>query len=211
MLRDILPILEAYRPGSDWWSFGGGTSLAVHLEHRVSYDIDIFLDSSRDLKALTPNMNPLVRALQNNMQYEYPGHYLKLYRPGGEIDIIIATTRTEPGTTIWEFEGHPIALDTPVETAIKKMFYRPSTFKVRDVFDVAAIIDAGHADEFSASMSEVSDRLELVLDRLELLAPAYESQVWDDINPTEKGRHWMTRAAAIDPLIRFVQKQLAQA
>lgn len=207
MLRDILPILEAHRPGSDWWSFGGGTSLAVHLDHRVSYDIDIFLDSSRDLKSLTPNANPRVQALQDGLKYEYPGHYQKLYRPGGEIDIIVASARTEPGATAWEFEGHPVLLDTPVETAIKKMFYRPSTFKLRDAFDVAAIIDSGYADDLSASMAEVSDRLALVLDRLELLAPVYESEAWNDINPTEKGLRWMTRAAAIDPLIGFIRTQ----
>jgi len=35
MLSAVLPILEELRPGPDWWSFGGGTALAVHLEHRI--------------------------------------------------------------------------------------------------------------------------------------------------------------------------------
>lgn len=205
MLRGFMPILDAHRSGVDWWTFGGGTSLFVHLGHRISYDIDLFLDSSRDLKALTPYANPMVKAFQGDLSYEYPGNYLKLYRPQGEIDLIVATSRTEPGTVPWDFEGHPVWIDTPVETAIKKMFYRPSTFKIRDVFDVAAVIDTGHADDLAAAMGEVADRLNLVLDRLELLAPVYDEQVWDDVNPTEIGLQWMHREAAVDPLIDFIR------
>ena len=34
------------------WTFGGGTALARVLDHRISYDVDVFLDSSTVLKNL---------------------------------------------------------------------------------------------------------------------------------------------------------------
>ena len=204
MLRGVLPILQDRRPGFDWWSFGGGTSLAVHLDHRISYDIDLFLDSARDLRSLTPAANPLVKAFQGDLMWEYPGNYLKLYRPGGEVDFIVAAPKTTLGTMPWSFDGHTLLIDTPVETAIKKIFYRPSTFKIRDVFDVAAILGSGFGDDLRAALNEVSDRLPLVRDRLDLIAPIYEQEAVNDINPTEKGRRWLTRAAAVDPLIAFL-------
>ena len=57
------------------------------------------------------------------------------------IDFIVAGRRTSDPVQGWEFEERRIDIDTPWETAIKKMFYRPSTFKVRDAFDLAAVVD----------------------------------------------------------------------
>ncbi len=36
------------------WSFGGGTALAIQLDHRTSYDIDIFFPDSQALRELSP-------------------------------------------------------------------------------------------------------------------------------------------------------------
>jgi len=40
------------------WSFGGGTALMLEIDHRESYDIDIFIDDPQ----LLPYLNPVSTA-----------------------------------------------------------------------------------------------------------------------------------------------------
>lgn len=126
---DTLP--EKYK-----WSWGGGTALAAHLEHRVSYDIDIFLTDSEALGALSPQNNSVVRKITDTWQQ--PGHYIRLERTEGEIDFIISQLFTSPGTTPWNFEGRDIPLETVSEVLAKKLHWRGSNALARDIFDYAA-------------------------------------------------------------------------
>lgn len=120
----------------------------------------------------------------------------------GEIDFIVASSRTNESTRPWNFEGRKIALETPWETAIKKIFYRSSTFKVRDVFDLAAVIDH-HAAELRQNLKEVEDRLERLMDRLDAMAQSYANAAVNDINSTELGRKYLT-SEAVDSVISLV-------
>lgn len=176
------------------WTFGGGTALALHLGHRVSYDIDAFVRDSDILRDLTPARNPLTRVLLAGRKYEYPGHYLKLDMGVGEIDFIVAGRRTDDPTQEWTFEGRVIRIETPWEIAVKKAFHRPSTFKLRDIFDLAAVVES-HPEHLAASLGEVEDKLDKVIHRVALLAPQYETLVIDDVNPTEYGRRYLGRTA----------------
>src|SRR5690349_4880325 len=139
LLRKTLLLIDSLPEAPDW-SFGGGTSLSVHLGHRHSYDIDAFVGASAVVRALSPNRNPATKVLLGGRGYDYPGHYLKLHLDQGEIDFLIGTKVSDIPTKEWEFEGRMVLIDTPWETAAKKLFYRPSTLKVRDVFDIAAVI-----------------------------------------------------------------------
>jgi hypothetical protein len=195
-LLDTLPVPPE-------WSFGGGTSLAVHYGHRFSYDIDAFVGGSDVIRALSPNRNPATRALLDGRKYEYPGNYLKLVLDSGEIDFIVGGSRTDRPVETWQFEGRDVPIDTPWETAVKKMFYRPSTFKVRDVFDLAAVVER-HPDELRAGMAEIDDRLPRLLDRVDHLRPVYAKLAVDDVNPTESGRKYMS-TAAIDSIFEFLR------
>ena len=192
MLAAILPILHRHKPGTDWWDFGGGTALSVHLEHRVSYDIDIFIDSSKHLKALTPQFNADIKNLLGNNSFEYPGYYLKLYQEHGEIDFIIGSPQTEPGVVSWEFNNYPIMIETPEEIIMKKIIYRGSKFKNRDVFDLAAVLDSERRQVMVDSLSANTESLPLLLDRIGLLEGTYEQQIQYDVNPLPAGRKWMT-------------------
>src|SRR4051794_26702968 len=82
LLRLALPALEALPAGMSW-ALGGGTALALTLAHRVSFDIDVFFTDSRALRLLSPNRNPLVRAISD--RWQEPGNYIKIERPEGEI------------------------------------------------------------------------------------------------------------------------------
>lgn len=192
MLRRILPILEAL-PGKPAWSFGGGTALAVAYDHRISYDIDIFLASAHALRALAPARNPAVKALVAERGFEFPGNYLKLDLGIGEVDIIVAAAVTDAPTTAWTFEGHDIALETPAEIAGKKIAFRSSTFKLRDVFDLAVVVARAPA-ALDAVLVDLQDRLPRLFDRVSKLKPVFAEQAAADINPTDSGRAYLDRA-----------------
>jgi hypothetical protein len=147
------------------------------------------------LRDLTPARNAATRALLAGRGFEYPGNYLKLNLDGGEIDFIVAGRRTENPIRPWTFNGEEIPIETPWEIAIKKIFYRPSSFKVRDLFDLAAVLDRDLAD-LAASLPEVEDRLDKVIDRVERLVPEFAETAAVDINPTSGGQCYMTRDAA---------------
>ncbi|MGQ9369247.1 nucleotidyl transferase AbiEii/AbiGii toxin family protein [Azospirillum sp. ST 5-10] len=201
LLRDAIRLLDSLADPPAW-TFGGGTALAVHLNHRVSYDVDAFVADADVVRDLTPARNPLTRQLLDGRKYEYPGNYLKLDMGGGEIDFIVGGRRTDTPSIPWDFEGRIIRIETPWETAIKKIFYRPSTFKVRDLFDLAAVLDRHH-DAVRQALPEVEDRLDKLVDRIQRLAPVYAVRVAEDINPTEDGRRYMT-AEAPDRVLAFL-------
>jgi len=194
LLRSALALIDTIGDQVPW-SFGGGTALAVQLAHRTSYDIDIFIPNADLVTALSPSANPATRALLGGRKYEFPGSYLKLRLDAGEIDFIVGGKRTNDPVQPWRFEGRDILLETPWEIAVKKLFYRPSTFKIRDIFDLAAIIDT-QAEKLSPFMSIVTDKLDKAIDRVGLILPSYEQKALDDINPTELGRKYGTKAAA---------------
>ncbi|MEA1673355.1 nucleotidyl transferase AbiEii/AbiGii toxin family protein [Nitrospirillum sp. BR 11163] len=206
LLRRTLALIGTL-PDGTVWSFGGGTALAVHYAHRISYDIDAFVGSSDIVRALTPQRNGTTKALLDGRTYEYPGNYLKLIFAEGEIDFIAAGRRTDNPVVDWLFEGHQVPLETPWEIATKKMFHRPSNFKVRDIFDTAAVIDH-HADELRLALPEVADRAVRLMDRIDLLRPVYEAQVRTDVNPTPAGQRYGTSAAA-DQVLGFLRSEFA--
>lgn len=141
--------------------------------------------------------------------HEYPGNYLKLVFAEGEIDFIAAGRRTDDAVMDWSFEGRAVPLETPWEIAVKKMFHRPSNFKIRDVFDLAAVIDH-HPQQLKAVLPEVADRAPRLIDRIDLLRSVYEAQANSDVQPTPTGQKYAT-AGAIDEVLRFLRTELLPA
>src|SRR3546814_6270096 len=86
---------------------------------------------------------------------------------------MIGGRRTAEPVHPWEFEGRTSRIETPWETAIKKVFYRSSTFKLRDVFDLAAVVDHD-GERLKSCLPEVEDKLDRLLDRIDALVPVYE-------------------------------------
>jgi hypothetical protein len=205
LLRSALALIDSIG-GKVPWSFGGGTALAVQLAHRVSYDIDIFIPDADKVTELSPHANPTTRALLGGRKYEFPGNHLKLKLDAGEIDFIVGGKRTPAPTRPWRFEGHDILIETPCEIAIKKLFYRPSTFKVRDIFDLAAIIET-QAEQLSPHLPLVADKLDKAIDRISLILPAYAERALDDVHSTELGRKYATTAAAQSVLDFLMEHQ----
>ena len=103
-------------------------------EERVSYDVDIFLDSSTVLKNLAPNINSVTKSLCDT--WRWPGKYLKLtLRDVGEIDFLNAPSYIDNPTYQLKFGDRSIAAERSAEIATKKLVYRASTYTARDTFD----------------------------------------------------------------------------
>lgn len=208
LLKEILQI-EARLPDRPPFSFGGGTALAVHLGHRVSYDVDLFYRSADVFDGYGPNKNPDVKALiqEHGGSWQYPGNYLKLELKIGEIDILISKFMTPQPVTDWSFKKWTIKLETPAEILAKKIRYRSSQFKRRDIFDMAAIASLQKAQIDIALRANI-ENLARLRDRIETMGADYEEFVLADINPTPAGRDLVQGAperciAAID---RFLLK-----
>jgi hypothetical protein len=68
------------------WVLGGGTALMLHATHRLSRDIDGFIDDPQYLALLSPE----TADVWNCTDWDKAAHYLKLKYPEGEIDFIVS-------------------------------------------------------------------------------------------------------------------------
>lgn len=200
LLEKALPALEhvfgrdILRPdGVPNWTLGGGTAIAIHLHHRISYDVDLFV-AGTPLKRFAPHNNPHAKALSPT--YQWPGHYLKYELKDGEIDFLSPSLQTEPGFNVLEISGRSIPVETPEEVIIKKIRFRSQTFTARDVYDLAAV--ALERPELPALMqAETGDALERLAESIRFLEAKHSSRLHEEVVLTAKGKAIIDRAFEI--------------
>ncbi|WP_367184936.1 nucleotidyl transferase AbiEii/AbiGii toxin family protein [uncultured Bradyrhizobium sp.] len=198
LLQKALVALDSLEGGGGPWTFGGGTALAQILGHRISYDVDIFLDSSTDLKNLAPNTNPVTKSLCDSWQW--PGKYLKLIlRDVGEIDFLNAPSYIASPTYELKFGDRFIAAERSAEIATKKLVYRASTYTARDAFDLAAIYlhDRSALGEIARCPAITHHVVSSALSRLNLAKGQYQAEMRSLINATPRGEEIIDSACAI--------------
>lgn len=204
LLSLTLPALDEVAPPPAW-TLGGGTALALVLHHRVSYDIDVFLEDAGALVALSPQRNRAARAITDTWQE--PGHYLKLERDEGEIDFIVAATVTDIPPWLLRFEDRDVRVEAPAEILAKKLRYRGSRFVPRDVFDVLAC-DRHDPSIVAGAVAADTAGARRAADRIRRIAGRYRATIADEVNPTSSGAELLevdpVRAAALleDPAAR---------
>ena len=166
------------------WTFGGGTALALRLNHRISYDVDLFVDRASALRALSPNRNQAARAVTE--RWQEPGNYLKLERDEGCIDFIVAACLTDLPPWRHDFMEREVWVEHPAEIVAKKLKYRGSRLLMRDVFDLLAVqrFDPALVD---LAIDATPDGARRAADRIQRMAPRYREQVRDEVNPTASG------------------------
>lgn len=152
------------------WTLGGGTALMLALGHRLSKDIDAFIDDPQYLGILDPDVG--AEGVWPCIGSDRQGHYPKIVFPEGEIDFIAAGATTELPASIREVDGLTLAIQHPVEIAVSKMRHRPRTLKVRDIFDIAAV-DQVHADSLAENLHRLSAMKADLLARLGDLSPSH--------------------------------------
>lgn len=122
------------------WSFGGGTVLMLRIAHRHSKDIDLFVPDPQYLGYVSPRLNDVAESI--SADYEQAAEYLKLFLPGGEIDVVVGTPLTERPFEAVEYRGRSIKVETSGEIVAKKMWHRGDRAKARDLFDLCAVAEA---------------------------------------------------------------------
>lgn len=197
-MQKALTALDSLEAGPRSWTFGGGTALAQILDHRISYDVDIFLDSSTVLKNLAPNINPVTKSLCDTWQW--PGRYLKLIlRDAGEIEFLSAPSYIDNPTYLMKFGDRSIAAERSAEIATKTLVYRASTYTARDTFDLAAtyLHDRSALSEM-AQCPAITNRVVLsALNRLNLAKHQYQSEMRKLINSTPRGEEFIDKSCEI--------------
>lgn len=189
LLHAVLPVLEALPPGREW-SLGGGTALALHLGHRVSYDIDVFFENAAALRDLNPNRNSGVRSLAD--RWQYPGHRIRLERNDGDIDFLIATQLTDTPVVEMSLDARRITVETVPEILAKKLHYRGSRLTIRDTFDLWAAHEwaRGGLDE---AMGVVPEGAVRAANRIQqYIAGRYDEAITASVAPTSKGQALIT-------------------
>ena len=176
------------------WRLGGGTAIALQIDHRISKDVDIFIAEVGALDFLHPNRNTKVRALSDRIQV--PGHYIKIERPEGEIDFLTNTMGDRPLGAVMLFDNREVYLESPGTIVEKKLRYRRSTFATRDIFDLAAVLDT--CPDERASISEaIQTAGPAFLDRIQKMCLIFRHDCDLLISPTESGRRYVDEAFAI--------------
>jgi hypothetical protein len=204
LLELVLPALNEL-PNEMTWTLGGGTALSISLNHRISYDIDIFFQDASALKFLSPNKNNKIRALSDDWQQ--PGNYLKIERPEGDIDFLIARTFSASPYFLHNFMGREIFVETPAEIIAKKIHYRGSQFSVRDIFDIAVVSELA-PDALPSVSSEIRDALPRAWDRIKRLRKRYEQTVHGAVFPTGPGVNFMDQGVEI--AIKALESMIAE-
>ncbi|HYA80151.1 MAG TPA: nucleotidyl transferase AbiEii/AbiGii toxin family protein [Methylocystis sp.] len=133
--------LESAGVGDAEWMLGGGTLLMLRYRHRLSRDIDIFVNDVQYLSYLSPRLN---ETAGDPLSYSEAANVLRLFYPEGEVDFlavapVIPSLKPEP----LPIEGFGARAAIPampdVEILAQKLFYRAWAFTGRDLYDFATI------------------------------------------------------------------------
>lgn len=113
--------------------------MMLQIQHRRSDDVDIFLPDPQLLPYLDPGLHDFKFEI---MPSDYRGdgsNFLKLAFEGiGEIDFIVSPSMTGTPSTRRMVEGEQVDVETLAEIITKKVHFRGSHIKPRDIFDIAA-------------------------------------------------------------------------
>ncbi|MDE2235736.1 MAG: nucleotidyl transferase AbiEii/AbiGii toxin family protein [Gammaproteobacteria bacterium] len=178
LLRKALVCIDALssRTTVPAWSFGGGTAMMLTYRHRLSQDIDIFFPDPQVLGYLTPRLNDDIQEITDCTAYDEQHASLKLILDIGEIDFIAGLPLTQTPFERWQFEGRTIQRETPVEIVAKKVVYRGHEFRVRDVFDLACLLERDPVAVGKEQAVFVKKR-DLLLPQLRRMRNTFKSQI----------------------------------
>jgi hypothetical protein len=165
------------------WSFGGGTALMLQIDHRDSFDIDIFIDD--------PQLLPFLNARTQGHELDiWPAEYstdgsraLKLvFADMGEIDFICAAEITETPNAFRSVSGELVRLETPAEIIAKKIFYRGSSLQPRDMFDIACVVETLGEEYLRSALSPFAEKAAGALAVAKAMNPSFAKAVMNQLD-----------------------------
>jgi Nucleotidyl transferase AbiEii toxin, Type IV TA system len=172
LLRIARSLIEQVNSGQlviDHWTLGGGTAMMLQIGHRESHDIDIFFNDPQFLPFLDLRMHDFEFEIEPSASATDGTRSLKIaFDKIGEIDFIVAPTITSSPTTSTHIDGEAIVLETVPEIIAKKICYRGSMIRPRDIFDIAAAGERHEAPIVEALKNHRGDAMRALaaIDRL---------------------------------------------
>jgi hypothetical protein len=185
LFDEALRIIEqanATVPATDTWSFGGGTALMLQIDHRESFDIDIFIDDPQLLPYLNPQTQGYSLEIAPSTYVSDGARVLKLvFETVGEIDFICAPGLTANSTTAMTVRGRQTRVETPAEIIAKKIFYRGATLQPRDIFDTASVIEVIGAPYLIDALTPFAENCRKALDVVSRMNPQFAEAVMNGL------------------------------
>jgi hypothetical protein len=171
---DLIDQLRENAGGYDFeWSFGRGTAMMIQIGHRESHDIDIFLNDPQLLGFIDPSKSRLRFDL---VPSDYQGDGLRFQKFAfegiGEIDFIVAGSLTTTPFETRVVEGRTVRPETIPEIIAKKVYYRGSETKPRDIFDIAAAARS-QLGEVVNGLRTLPEHVARTRERMERLNPEF--------------------------------------
>lgn len=165
-------------PLIDNWTFGGGTALMLQIDHRESFDVDIFLDDPQ----LLPYLNPRTQGYELDINpdgYESDGsRTLKVvFENVGEIDFICAPSLTDNPTVSATVRGRAVLLEPPAEIIAKKIYYRGAAMQPRDMFDIACVVRTHGLEYLKQALTPFRDKCEAALKVARQMNPQFAETI----------------------------------
>lgn len=136
LLEYALAALNETDISPEKWSIGGGTVLAAVYDHRLSKDIDVFIEDVQFLSGLSPRFNNLTEMA---LDYNEMSNYISLTFLEGKVDFIAGPQITKFSPRTEHFFGQRLRLDDPIEIVSKKLYFRGDQVLPRDVLDLAVV------------------------------------------------------------------------
>ena len=174
----------------------------LRARHRISRDIDAFIEDPQQLSFLSLRLAG--EGLWACEAYEESSNHLRLIFPEGEIDFIVAARITGLESELQiidliEFAvSHEVEVEHPVETAIKKLAYRSTLLKVRDMFDIM-VVDSLFPELLRANLSHIAHLKQEILTRLDNVPEDYLRL---EIHELDIADPWRQRALACRDRVR---------
>jgi len=132
--------------------------MMLQIHHRESRDVDIFLSDPQLLSFLDPQTHDFEFQIQ---PVEYIGDGARFLRLAfdkiGEVDFFVEHGLTSSPFTQIIIDGEVVLLETIPEIVTKKIYYRASSIKPRDIFDIAAAEDQ-HTNLLIKELKKISRR-----------------------------------------------------
>lgn len=145
----------------------------LRIDHRESYDVDIFIPDAQ----LLPFFDPEKRDFEFDIRPDDWGgdgaRFIKLaFQRIGQIDFIVAGALTSSPSTETNVDGEIIQLETIHEIITKKIRFRAASLQPRDIFDIAAAAEQ-HTDALIKSLKMYPEDVAQALAALSKMSPEF--------------------------------------
>ena len=197
LLNHAISALTSTSIESSQWSIGGGTVLASYYNHRISKDIDVFINDAQYLSELSPRFNDECDSV---LDYDEMSNYISLTYMEGKVDFIAAGQLTQYQPKLYNFFGREVMLDDAVEIVAKKLYFRSDHILPRDLFDLAVVYSSERHNDLLEFALSIPDKVAVFINNFErdkelLEYKAYSLVHWNSI--LEGGRRFVGKEIEI--------------